>query len=95
MKKILLHAALGLIAVVSLIPLVWMVSASLMPSGEASEFPPPFFPSKPTFVHYGELFSRLSLLSTLRASPSGVLRFAAPLRVTGAKTAGGAPSELI
>ena len=61
MKKILLHAALGLIAVVSLIPLVWMVSASLMPSGEASEFPPPFFPSKPTFVHYGELFSRLSL----------------------------------
>jgi len=61
MKKILLHAALGVIAVVSLIPLVWMVSASLMPSGEASEFPPPFFPSKPTFVHYGELFSRLSL----------------------------------
>ena len=38
-----------------------MVSASLMPPGEASEFPPPFLPSKPTFVHYGELFTRLSL----------------------------------
>jgi multiple sugar transport system permease protein len=61
MKTFLLHAALVLIAAISLIPLLWMFSASLMPAGEASGFPPPFFPSKPTLSHYGELFSRLSL----------------------------------
>jgi multiple sugar transport system permease protein len=61
MRKLLVHLALAAVALLALTPLVWMVSASLMPSGEASEFPPPFFPSKVTFVHYVELFTRLSL----------------------------------
>lgn len=45
----------------ALTPLVWMVSASLMRPGEASEFPPPFWPSRPTLTNYVELFTRLSL----------------------------------
>ncbi len=58
---ILLHAALALGAAATLTPLVWMVSASLMPSGEANAFPPRFFPSRATFEHYVVLFTRLDL----------------------------------
>jgi multiple sugar transport system permease protein len=38
-----------------------MVSASVMPSGEASTFPPRLFPSKVTFSHYYDLFTRLNI----------------------------------
>ncbi len=61
MIRVLLYALLVLGAVLALIPMVWMVSASLMPSGEASSFPPRFFPSKPTLEHYTDLFTRLNL----------------------------------
>ena len=60
-RSVLVHAALVLGAAIALTPLVWMVSASLMRPGEASDFPPPFFPSKPTFGNYRELFTRLSI----------------------------------
>jgi multiple sugar transport system permease protein len=55
------HAALVLGALAAMLPMLWMVSASLMPSGEASTFPPRLFPRTVTFVHYGELFTRLNL----------------------------------
>jgi len=61
MTRVLLYALLILGAALALIPMVWMVSASLMPSGEASSFPPHFFPSKPTLEHYADLFTRLNL----------------------------------
>ena len=41
--------------------MLWMVSASLMPTGEASTYPPRFFPSRVTFAHYTDLFTRLNL----------------------------------
>ncbi|MBW8875190.1 MAG: carbohydrate ABC transporter permease [Acidobacteria bacterium] len=56
-----LHAALVAGAVLTLLPLVWMVMASLMPAGEASSVPPPFFPSHVTFEHYRELFVHLNI----------------------------------
>jgi multiple sugar transport system permease protein len=56
-----LHAALVAAAGLTLVPLVWMVLASLMPSGEANSEPPPFFPSHVTFEHYRELFTHLNL----------------------------------
>jgi multiple sugar transport system permease protein len=56
-----IHAALVFGAVLSLTPLVWMLAASLMRPGEASGFPPPFFPSRPTLANYRDLFLRLSL----------------------------------
>ncbi|MBX6332325.1 MAG: carbohydrate ABC transporter permease [Gemmatimonadaceae bacterium] len=38
-----------------------MVSASLMPTGEASTFPPRFLPSTVTLEHYRALFTRLDV----------------------------------
>jgi multiple sugar transport system permease protein len=58
---LLLNAALVVAAAVTLVPLLWMVSVSLMPSGESIVFPPRFLPSRVTFEHYRELFIRLSL----------------------------------
>jgi multiple sugar transport system permease protein len=45
----------------SLLPLLWMLSASFMATGEASTFPPPLLPHRPTLVHYADLFGRLAL----------------------------------
>ena len=49
MTRLLLYTLLVLGAVLALLPMVWMVSASLMPSGESSTYPPHFFPSRLTF----------------------------------------------
>ena len=38
-----------------------MVSASLMPTGEASSLPPHLVPSAPTLAHYRDLFTRLDV----------------------------------
>jgi multiple sugar transport system permease protein len=57
----LVHAMLAVLAIVTVFPLVWMVSASLMPSGEAQSLPPPLWPSRVTLAHYRELFERLHL----------------------------------
>jgi multiple sugar transport system permease protein len=56
-----LYAMLVLGAVLALLPMVWMVSASLMPTGEANSYPPRLFPSKVTFEHYTALFTGLNL----------------------------------
>ena len=45
----------------TLAPLAWMISASLMPTGEANSFPPRLLPTRPTLTHYRELFLRLDL----------------------------------
>ena len=59
--RLAIHTALLAIAAVTLAPLLWMICASLMPTGEANSFPPRFFPSVPTLRHYEELFTRLAL----------------------------------
>jgi multiple sugar transport system permease protein len=59
--QIFLYALLLIGAAISLLPMFWMVSASLMPSGEASTFPPHFLPTTVTFEHYLSLFTRLSI----------------------------------
>ena len=51
------NATLALIAALTLFPLGWMVSASLMAPGEASTFPPPLLPREPSFGNYRELFA--------------------------------------
>jgi multiple sugar transport system permease protein len=43
--------------VLTLFPLVWMVSASLMAPGETIAFPPPFLPAHATLANYRELFA--------------------------------------
>ena len=56
-----LYAALLVFGTLSLIPLLWMVSASFMAQGEATTFPPALIPHHPTLVHYRDLFGRLAL----------------------------------
>ncbi|MDZ7288554.1 MAG: carbohydrate ABC transporter permease [candidate division KSB1 bacterium] len=59
--KILILSIAIIIAVVTLAPAVWMVSASFMPAGEASTFPPKLLPTRITYDHYFTLFTRLQL----------------------------------
>lgn len=59
--KVLLIAFAILIAVVTLTPTIWMVSASLMPAGQASTYPPKLFPDEITLEHFITLFTRLNL----------------------------------
>jgi len=54
---LLVNGLLGFAALVTLFPLLWMVSASLMAPGEASAIPPPVLPAKPSFANYRELFA--------------------------------------
>jgi multiple sugar transport system permease protein len=56
-----LHAALLAGAVVTLAPLLWMLSASFMTTGEANAAPPPLLPARATLAQYRELFVRLDL----------------------------------
>ena len=47
----------ALVALLVLMPLIWMVSVSFMAPGEAATFPPPLFPANPTLENYRTLFS--------------------------------------
>ena len=61
LSRVTLHAAVALFGLVALGPLLWMVSASFMATGEASTFPPALLPHHPTLGHYADLFGRLAL----------------------------------
>jgi multiple sugar transport system permease protein len=74
---LLVNGGLIVLAMLSLAPLLWMVSVSFMPRGQASQFPPPFLPSAATLDSYRELFAT-----------TGIGRnFANSLLVSGAITA--------
>ena len=61
MKRLTIHLLLIVGAILTVIPLLWMISASFMPQGEATSFPPRVIPSRITFEHYQSLFSSLNL----------------------------------
>src|SRR5262249_3781616 len=63
-------ASLALVAGVlpTLSPLLWMVSASLMPPGEATAVPPRLLPSRFTLEHYRDLFTRMHVVRHVAAS---------------------------
>ena len=61
LAAIALHLVLAAGAIATLVPFAWMLSASLMPKGEASKWPPSLVPSRPTLANYRELFERLEL----------------------------------
>ncbi|TMQ68065.1 MAG: carbohydrate ABC transporter permease [Candidatus Eisenbacteria bacterium] len=65
---LLVNVALALGALFTATPLLWMVSASFMPAGQASELPPRLLPNHPTLEHYATLFSRLDLARHLSNS---------------------------
>jgi len=58
---LLVHAVLVGGALLTMLPLWWMVAASFMPTGEANSFPPRLWPSRITAMHYADLFDRLNL----------------------------------
>jgi multiple sugar transport system permease protein len=59
--SLVLHVALAVLALVAMTPLLWMVSASFMPTGEATAVPLRWLPSAPTLEHYRTLFARMDL----------------------------------
>ena len=59
--RALLLATLVAGAALSLAPLLWMVSASLMPTGDANTFPPHLLPRRVTLEHYRAIFTRLDM----------------------------------
>lgn len=56
LEAIILNAIAVIVALLTLFPLFWMVSVSLMNAGEAAQFPPPLWPEAPNFEHYRTLF---------------------------------------
>ncbi|MDP1678083.1 MAG: carbohydrate ABC transporter permease [Bacteroidota bacterium] len=60
-SSVVLNAGLMILAFISLVPVLWMVSASFMIPGEASAVPMHFIPSRPTFEHYLALTERMNM----------------------------------
>jgi multiple sugar transport system permease protein len=56
-----INGLLVALAIVSLAPLLWMLSVSFMQTGEAGHFPPPLLPAHATFENYRELFMRAGM----------------------------------
>ena len=61
LAPLLMNASLVVAGAVVLFPLLWMLSASLMTPGEASSFPPPLLPQRPTLANYRELFAHAGI----------------------------------
>lgn len=61
MKKILLYIFLIITSVITLMPFIWMISASFMADGEASVYPPVFFPAEFVLDQYNHLLTRLNV----------------------------------
>lgn len=57
-NAIVINGALLAASLVTLFPLLWMISVSFMAPGEASATPPPLVPRAATFANYHELFTR-------------------------------------
>ncbi|MGA8809110.1 MAG: carbohydrate ABC transporter permease [Thermoanaerobaculia bacterium] len=60
-RSLVVHTLLVAGGLLTLFPLLWMLSASFMASGEATTFPPHLIPHAPTFAQYRSLFLRLNI----------------------------------
>lgn len=49
------------VALLTVAPLLWMLSVSFMAPGEAAQFPPPLLPSDPTMENYRTLFGSFGI----------------------------------
>lgn len=57
-RALLLNAAVALLTLVTVAPLVWMLLASFMPRGSMGAMPPPLWPERWTWENYHELLDR-------------------------------------
>ena len=60
-RTILVYALLVAGAFLAILPMIWMVSASLMPTGDATTYPPRLIPRSVTFEHYRTVFAGLNM----------------------------------
>jgi multiple sugar transport system permease protein len=67
-RRLMLHAALAAGAVLTLAPFLWMLSASFMPSGQATTYPLHLLPRPVTLGNYRYLFTRLDLARNIMNS---------------------------
>lgn len=51
----------ALVALLTVAPLLWMLSVSFMAPGEAAQFPPPLLPADPTMGNYATLFGTFGI----------------------------------
>ncbi len=58
--KFVVNGLLIATAILTIIPLLWMISASFMPNGEATLYPPRMLPSHATLAQYHQLFTRMN-----------------------------------
>ncbi len=61
MKKFALYLIAVFVAFLTFLPFLWMVSASLMPQGQANTYPPRLLPETIDTGHYYKLFTSLDL----------------------------------
>jgi multiple sugar transport system permease protein len=61
LPMVIINGLLILLAVISLAPLLWMLSVSFMQTGEAGHFPPPLLPSDAGLQNYRELFTKAGM----------------------------------
>lgn len=61
LPALLINGLLVVLAIISLAPLLWMLSVSFMQAGEAAHFPPPLLPKRMTLDNYRELFLRAGM----------------------------------
>jgi len=64
-RRLLVNTLLVLTATVTLFPLLWMVSVSLIPAGTAATYPPPLLPGHPTLANYRELWTHAGMARNL------------------------------
>ncbi len=65
-KKVAIYLVLVAVAVVLIIPLLWMLSASLKGNEEIFAIPPTWFPEEIRWENYAEVFDRLPFLRYLQ-----------------------------
>ncbi len=65
-KKVAIYLVLAAFAAVLIIPLLWMLSASLKGNEEIFAIPPTWFPEEIRWENYAEVFDRLPFLAYLR-----------------------------
>lgn len=92
-RSLALHALLVAAAGLTVLPLVWMLAASFVPSGASSDLVASLGAGALTLAHYRTLFGRLDLARTI-ANSAGVAAAATLLTVSTSALAGYAFAKL-
>lgn len=74
---VLIGVLLGIGAIITAFPFIWMLTASVKPQRESTDFPPSVLPKEPTFEYYRVLFTELDfgryLVNTLAVVAIGMI----------------------